>query len=429
MGNNADRMLTLKVNLSGTCPRIWRQLQVPLKAALHQLHMILQVAMGWEDLHFYDFKISGRCYSGPYYGVEEEAHPLRTVRLSELSLSPGKSFSYEYDHCWLHRLEVVSTDESSEKPLPECTDGQRSCPPEHCEGVSEYRHILGVLADPDHPDHQKTSSWLGEDFEPEHFDGDLVNQKLAWYWTNRDPSRSEMNLETLCDLFLRFIQDEVTQLTWNRCRTDMSTFTQYANFVGPILFPVDSYLVAKRNLRFTEITTGLPLLRTLTPYFSYYLLLRNAASAAKIRDNSATLRRFIGLLGQSAGMPYEEIDREQQNIKDLAQMTLQLFEEGWQSLEYQDLDTAQASSSEGYFHTGTIRDDRLNLVNIRSGETLKNVIAPAETIRELNEGEPIRAEVTEKGSSRYLTGLLTASAAGLKQLALTLDSKEQRREP
>ena len=49
----------IKVTLSGSRPPIWRRLQLPGNLTLGRLHEILQIAMGWQDMHLHLFA-SGR---------------------------------------------------------------------------------------------------------------------------------------------------------------------------------------------------------------------------------------------------------------------------------------------------------------------------------------------------------------------------------
>ena len=49
----------LKVWLMGVGPMVWRRLQVPPETTLRELHGALQVAMGWEGLHLYQFVLRG----------------------------------------------------------------------------------------------------------------------------------------------------------------------------------------------------------------------------------------------------------------------------------------------------------------------------------------------------------------------------------
>ena len=45
--------------------------------------------------------------------------------------------------------------------------------------MSGYAGLLEALADPDHPEHDDLSEWVGEDFDPKAFDLKAVNRALA----------------------------------------------------------------------------------------------------------------------------------------------------------------------------------------------------------------------------------------------------------
>ncbi|MBV8914682.1 MAG: hypothetical protein JOZ05_16780 [Acetobacteraceae bacterium] len=57
---------------------VWRRLEVSLTATLADLHVAIQAAMGWEDLHLHCFRIFGRRYDSEY-GLR--AGPLRVESL------------------------------------------------------------------------------------------------------------------------------------------------------------------------------------------------------------------------------------------------------------------------------------------------------------------------------------------------------------
>lgn len=45
----------IRVTLQGMEPTVWRRLHVPSDVPLSGLHAVIQVAMGWEDFHLYEF--------------------------------------------------------------------------------------------------------------------------------------------------------------------------------------------------------------------------------------------------------------------------------------------------------------------------------------------------------------------------------------
>ena len=59
---SAQMILQLRAVLRGISPLIWRRLLVPSDTSIAQLHEVLQVAFGWEDMHLHRFEIRGREY-------------------------------------------------------------------------------------------------------------------------------------------------------------------------------------------------------------------------------------------------------------------------------------------------------------------------------------------------------------------------------
>src|SRR5208283_4014151 len=55
----------IKVTLLGTNPPIWRRLLVPAVLTLAQLHLVLQIAMGWEGGHMHEFRVGHRHFGPP----------------------------------------------------------------------------------------------------------------------------------------------------------------------------------------------------------------------------------------------------------------------------------------------------------------------------------------------------------------------------
>lgn len=62
--------------------------------------------------------------------------------------------------------------------MPVCLSGKRQCPPEDSGGVWRFRHMLTVLADPDHEEYERVTEWMAPDFDPEAFSVEAVNKAL-----------------------------------------------------------------------------------------------------------------------------------------------------------------------------------------------------------------------------------------------------------
>src|SRR5271157_4707910 len=59
---DADAILQVKVWLSGISPMVWRRVLVPASLTLRELHGVIQVAMGWEGIHLYEFHLRAARY-------------------------------------------------------------------------------------------------------------------------------------------------------------------------------------------------------------------------------------------------------------------------------------------------------------------------------------------------------------------------------
>lgn len=166
-----------KVTLVHSDPPIWRRILVP-EGTLDDLHEWVQTAMGWEDAHLHRFDIQSKQYGDPQmlddgFGESEVIDSL-DVELAELfdRPRPVKKFTYEYDFGdgWVHALDFEGiVDPSRGKKPPCCLEGERACPPEDCGGVWGYAHLLNVLADPDHEEHEDYAEWIPGGIDSEAF--------------------------------------------------------------------------------------------------------------------------------------------------------------------------------------------------------------------------------------------------------------------
>ena len=171
----------IKVTLGDSKPPIWRRILVPINITLGELHDILQVVMGWADYHLHQF-IVGRTYYGvphPDYGFDMRNE--KRVKLNQIVAGEGFKFRYEYDFgdSWLHNLlvEKVLPPQPGQQ-YPVCIKGKRACPPEDVGGVWGYYGFLEAIQNPNHPEHEGYLEWVGDEFDPEEFDLDVVNEAL-----------------------------------------------------------------------------------------------------------------------------------------------------------------------------------------------------------------------------------------------------------
>jgi hypothetical protein len=179
------KVYQLKVTLEGIRPLIWRRILVRGDITLFKLHKILQVVMGWDDYHLHQFVIEGKEYSV----ISREADMLgddfideKKVRLKRVISGEKFKFSYEYDFgdSWRHVILVEKVLRPVEELMhPICLKGKRSAPPEDCGGEGGYYHLLRVLKNPKNPEHADMMEWVGDEYDPEYFDADMVNERLV----------------------------------------------------------------------------------------------------------------------------------------------------------------------------------------------------------------------------------------------------------
>jgi hypothetical protein len=168
----------LKVVLQDASPEVWRRVVVPGHWHLGQLHLVLQVAMGWTNSHLHEFEADGVRYGEPDLDSGAEVRREATSRVHEVLPAVGARMLYTYDFGddWRHELIVEQVGEPVQQAS--CLAGERACPPEDCGGTWGYAEMLEAVSDPAHPEHETYAEWLAEDFDAEAFDPAVANRVL-----------------------------------------------------------------------------------------------------------------------------------------------------------------------------------------------------------------------------------------------------------
>jgi hypothetical protein len=237
----------IKVTLSDSKPPIWRRVLVADGTTLLQLHTILQTVMGWADYHLHMFTINGQIYGDPEddeYGDMGTKNESR-FKLNQLVGREGFKFRYEYDFgdSWLHDLlveKILSAEKNTHYPV--CVVGKRACPPEDSGGVGGYEEILEARTNSKHPQHREYKEWIGENFDPEHFDLDEVNNVLRHPRSrngadpvingqdySQPPKAGEEILAKIATWVGGLDEKQIALIESLAVRQDMSTFLSYLN--------------------------------------------------------------------------------------------------------------------------------------------------------------------------------------------------------
>jgi hypothetical protein len=171
----------LKVTLEGIRPLIWRRIQVTDEIRLDRFHQILQIVMGWTDIHLHEFVVNGISYGDTSMDTGRDMKNEKRFSLSKVLSVEKSKFSYIYDwgDYWEHEIlleKIIPYQKVHSYPV--CLGGTRACPPENCGGPSGYKELVKILSDPSHSEHEERFGWLSGDFDTEKFDVAFGNMRL-----------------------------------------------------------------------------------------------------------------------------------------------------------------------------------------------------------------------------------------------------------
>ncbi|ACR78816.1 plasmid pRiA4b ORF-3 family protein [Kosmotoga olearia] len=184
MKKKFNRVYQFKITLKGIKPPIWRRIQVPETYTFWDLHVAIQDAMGWLDYHLHEFEIINPSTGLKVnIGIPDEDFgrdvlPGWKQKIADyFSMeNPKANYTYDFGDNWEHKIELEKIlPREKGVTYPVCIKGKRACPPEDCGGVWGYEELLEAIKDPAHERHEELLEWLGEDFDPEHFDVNEVS--------------------------------------------------------------------------------------------------------------------------------------------------------------------------------------------------------------------------------------------------------------
>ncbi len=177
----------LKILLKNSKPPIWRRFLIDDSTTLSKLHLAVQIIMGWTNSHLHQF-----IHNNEFYGVVDPDFDMgmdiideSKYTISQLLIKEKDSITYEYDFGdgWEHVItleKIIPFD--SKQALPSCIKAKGACPPEDVGGVWGYSDFLEAMSDPNHPEHENFKEWIGDTFDPDFCDVDVINQLLADYY-------------------------------------------------------------------------------------------------------------------------------------------------------------------------------------------------------------------------------------------------------
>jgi hypothetical protein len=159
----------LRVEIDDVEPRVVRRVEVPLAIRLDDLHFVLQIAIGWQNGHPFEFRVGDDAWGLVDRDTPDtNPFPADQATLADLA-ARGTSFQYNYTFGddWQHSVEIEATASSStDGRVPKLLSAEGRCPPADVGGPSGYELYLRAIADPRAADHEAMLEWGDPDFDP-----------------------------------------------------------------------------------------------------------------------------------------------------------------------------------------------------------------------------------------------------------------------
>jgi len=209
--------LQTKIELLESKQKIWRRLILPDHLSFRRFHRAIQIAMGWQDYHLYEFifkqenlritndeevyndaKQAIAMYKGKT--ITEEMDPFGFIKRSlenEVKLSHEvkinsylqkyKTLEYVYDFgdYWQHQITVEKVIDEYDQIYPEVIEWEGDCPPEDVGGPGGYQEFLSVIKNPKDSDYKETKVWAkSQGYKP--YDVEQVNKTLKTRFSIRE---------------------------------------------------------------------------------------------------------------------------------------------------------------------------------------------------------------------------------------------------
>lgn len=180
------KIYQVQIALKGFKPKIWRRLLIPSDLLLSDFHKIIQTSMGWTNSHLHQFIKNRTFYTERMldddYWDEMDNIDYKFIRISDLLKKEKGRITYEYDFGdgWEHNIileKILPVDSNVNYPV--CVKGKMNCPPEDCGGVWGYANMLEILEQPKHEEYESFIEWLGDEFDPEYFEMEEINEMLS----------------------------------------------------------------------------------------------------------------------------------------------------------------------------------------------------------------------------------------------------------
>ena len=170
----------LRVEIEEVAPAVVRRLEVPLDIRLDQLNVVLQVAIGWQNCHPFEFRNGETVYG--LVSSQNEVNPLPAEKATLADLAKlGDTFDYDYvfGDDWQHTLTIEGI--AAGEPgvtYPRLVAAEGRCPPADIGGPEGYETFLLARANPEHLHHEGMMDWDDPNFDPHKVDAAAISRNI-----------------------------------------------------------------------------------------------------------------------------------------------------------------------------------------------------------------------------------------------------------
>src|SRR5215468_2504370 len=99
----------IRIEIDDVTPAVIRRIEVPVTIRLDDLHFVLQIAIGWQNCHPFEFRLGDRAWGLVDRDLEENPLPAEAATLADI-FALGRTFAYAYvlGDDWRHTVTIES---------------------------------------------------------------------------------------------------------------------------------------------------------------------------------------------------------------------------------------------------------------------------------------------------------------------------------
>jgi hypothetical protein len=171
----------LAIEIDDVTPRVVRVVEVPMEIRLDDLHFVLQIAIGWQNGHPFEFRAGDQTWGERGHDSDEQLVPAERATLADI-LSRGSTFAYDHvlGEDWQHTVTLISRGAAqSNTRYPNLVSAEGRCPPADIGGPIGYETYLRIIADPSSANYEDMIAFDAPDFDPHVVDTSALRKNLS----------------------------------------------------------------------------------------------------------------------------------------------------------------------------------------------------------------------------------------------------------